>query len=105
MLANLEPKIGLLRKHLGRLRANPHVRDVRQCGFIAGIELGGPGGAVLDPIQRTGARVCLAARNHGLLPRPILDTIVLMLPLCATEEELDRACTAIERAIADVVMQ
>jgi adenosylmethionine-8-amino-7-oxononanoate aminotransferase len=102
VLANLEPKIRLLRRNLERLRANPHVRDVRQCGFIAGIELGGPGGAALDPIQRTGARVCLAARNHGLLTRPILDTIVLMLPLCATEGEIAQACGAIESAIADL---
>lgn len=102
VLANLGPKIRLLGKHLERLRANSPVREVRQCGFIAGIELGGPGGAVLDPIQRTGARVCLAARHHGVLTRPIMDTIVLMPPLCATEGEIDRACKAIELAIADV---
>jgi adenosylmethionine-8-amino-7-oxononanoate aminotransferase len=103
ILDQLKPKIRLLGKHLDRLRANSHVREVRQCGFIAGIELGGPGGAPLEPIQRTGARVCLAARRHGLLTRPILDTVVLMLPLCVTFAQIDQACSAVESAIADVV--
>jgi len=103
ILAQLQPKIAQLTERLKRLRANPHVRDIRQTGFIAGIELGAPGGAPLDPAQRTGAQVCLAARRHGLLTRPILDTIVLMLPLCATPMQIDQACDAVEMAIAEVL--
>ena len=103
VLAQLEPKIAHLTRRLDHLRANPHVREIRQCGFIAGIELDRPDGPPLDPIERTGARVCLAARKHGLLTRPILDTIVLMLPLCVTSAQIDHACNAIEMAIADVV--
>jgi adenosylmethionine-8-amino-7-oxononanoate aminotransferase len=102
VLAQLQPKIRHLTHRLDALRANPRVREIRQCGFIAGIELGAPGGAPLDPIQRTGARVCLAARRHGLLTRPILDTIVLMPPLCITPEQIDAACDAVARAIAGV---
>ncbi len=80
------------------LRANPRVREIRQCGFITGIELDAS-----DPSRRTGARICLAARNHGLLTRPILDTIVLMLPLCVTATQIETACDAIEMAIADAM--
>lgn len=103
VLARLRPKISHFTGSLEALRANPHIREIRQCGFIAGIELGAPGGAPLDPIQRTGARVCLAARRHGLLTRPIHDTIVLMPPLCVTSEQIDAACRAVELAIADVL--
>jgi adenosylmethionine-8-amino-7-oxononanoate aminotransferase len=103
VLAALQPKIARLTERLERLRANLHVRDVRQCGFIAGIELGGPGGAPLDPTLRTGARVCFAARKHGLLTRPVLDTIVLMLPLCVTMAQIDDACDAVETAIAAIL--
>jgi adenosylmethionine-8-amino-7-oxononanoate aminotransferase len=102
VLARLQPKIALLSRNLDRLRANRHLREIRQCGFIAGIELGGPDGTPLDATQRTGARVCLAARPHGLLTRPILDTIVLMPPLCITPAQLEQACHAVELAIADV---
>jgi adenosylmethionine-8-amino-7-oxononanoate aminotransferase len=102
VLPLLQPKIALLTRLLDRLRASPHVREIRQCGFIAGIELGAPDGAPLDPLGRTGARVCLAARRHGLLTRPILDTIVLMPPFCVTPEHIDHACGAVELAIAEV---
>jgi adenosylmethionine-8-amino-7-oxononanoate aminotransferase len=103
VLTQLRPKICHLTRALDRLRANPHIREIRQCGFIAGIELGAAGGAPLDPLQRTGARVCLAARRHGLLTRPILDTIVLMPPLCTRMDELDRAIRAVELAVDDVL--
>jgi adenosylmethionine-8-amino-7-oxononanoate aminotransferase len=88
-LERLQPKIGLMGELLKELKeANPKVRDVRQCGFVAGIEVDG-----------AGARVCLAAREHGLLTRPIRDTIVLMPPLCTTEEDLRLAVRAIEVAV------
>jgi adenosylmethionine-8-amino-7-oxononanoate aminotransferase len=90
VLANLQPKIRLLAALLERLRDHPRVRDIRQCGLIAGIELDGPG-----------APVCIAARRHGLLTRPILNTVVLMPPLCITGEELERAVRALELAIED----
>jgi adenosylmethionine-8-amino-7-oxononanoate aminotransferase len=99
VLAGLRAKIGQLGERLERVRGNPHVREVRQCGFIAGIELGG---ADCDLIRRNGARVCLAARRHGLLTRPILDTVVLMPPLCVTAAQIDQACDAIELGIAEV---
>ncbi len=102
VLDQLQPKIDLLRMNLDRLRANPRVREVRQCGFIAGIEIGAPDGAPPDPVQRAGARVCMAARRHGLLTRPILDTVVLMPPLCVTPAQIDHACRAVEMAIEDV---
>jgi adenosylmethionine-8-amino-7-oxononanoate aminotransferase len=103
VLARLQGKIALLRENLDRLRRNPHVREVRQCGFIAGIELGGTNGTPLDPKAKTGARACIAARKYGLLTRPILDTIVLMPPLCITEEQIATACAAVESAIRDVL--
>jgi adenosylmethionine-8-amino-7-oxononanoate aminotransferase len=44
--------------------------------------------------------VCLAARAHGLLTRPILDTLVLMPPLATTPAELDHALAALDAAIS-----
>jgi adenosylmethionine-8-amino-7-oxononanoate aminotransferase len=100
----LAPKITRMSELLHDLRvANPHVRAIRQCGFIAGIELGDLSGGRLPAESRTGERVCLAARRHGLLTRPILDTIVLLPPLCTTGEELAHAVEAIDRAIREVL--
>jgi adenosylmethionine---8-amino-7-oxononanoate aminotransferase len=87
-LERLQSKITLMGELLEELKAtHSNVRAVRQCGFVAGIELEGGG-----------AQICLAAREHGLLTRPIRDTIVLMPPLCTTEDELRLAVRAIAMA-------
>jgi len=49
-----------------------------------------------------GARVCMAARKHGLLTRPIRDTIVLLPPYCIEVSELRRAVDAISLAIGEI---
>ena len=76
---------------------------VRCRGLIAGIELRQADGSPYPPAHRMGAKVCVAARGHGLLTRPIRDTVVLMPPLCSTVEELRFAVTSLRQAVADVV--
>ncbi len=91
----------LLRTHLAPL---PHVGEIRQLGLIAGIDLWA------DPAARqpfpwesqTGARVCQAARAHGLLTRPVRDTLVLMPPYCTTDGELARMVEALRRGIEEI---
>jgi adenosylmethionine-8-amino-7-oxononanoate aminotransferase len=46
--------------------------------------------------------VCLAARKHGLLTRPIGNTIVLMPPLCVTLDEIERMVKALRAAMDEV---
>ena len=101
-LERLGPKIERLSGRLAGLKNLANVRAVRQCGFIAGIELGKSDGTAFDWREQVGAKVCLRAREHGLLTRPILDVIVLMLPLCATTDEIDLAIEATKLAIAEV---
>ncbi len=102
-LANLAPKIDHMAAGLTALKlAHPIVHDVRQCGFVAGIELRRPDGSPFPAETRTGEAVCTAARKHGLLTRPILDTLVLMPPLCTTADELDHAFTALGCAISEI---
>jgi adenosylmethionine-8-amino-7-oxononanoate aminotransferase len=102
-LEKLPAKITRLGSGLAALKAaHPCVHDVRQCGFIAGIELRRPGGAPFPAEARVGEAVCHAARAHGLLTRPVLDTIVLMPPLCATGDDLDHAFRALDAAISRI---
>jgi adenosylmethionine-8-amino-7-oxononanoate aminotransferase len=60
-----------------------------------------------DELKNTNAvdlavKVCLAARDHGLLTRPIRNVIVLMPPLCIGAEELPRSIEAIRMSILEV---
>ena len=97
VLSQLQPKIRLLAAELALLAQVSHVREIRQCGFIAAIELEpAPGWA------RTGKAVCEAARKCGLLTRPIRDSVVLMPPFCITEAQLRHTAAAIRTAISEV---
>lgn len=102
VLEKLQPKIAAMTRLLGELKSHPCVHDIRQCGFLAGIEVGDRGGGAFPWQARTGGRICEAARMHGLLTRPVLDTVVLMPPLCTSESQLCSAVSAIGLAIEDV---
>lgn len=89
-LERLKPKIAMLRRLLIPLRDHPHVGDIRQLGFIAGIEL------VRDrrtkepyPLEdRIGMKVAEEARRLGLLIRPLGNVLVLIPPLSTNLREL-----------------
>ncbi|MFZ4483958.1 MAG: adenosylmethionine--8-amino-7-oxononanoate transaminase [Chthoniobacterales bacterium] len=102
-LAGLQPKIRRFGELLCALAAEPHIGEVRQCGFIAGIDVVAdqPTHAPHPWQAQTGARVCRAARAHGLLTRPVRDTVVLMPPLCFSEDELARAVEAVRLAVQE----
>jgi adenosylmethionine-8-amino-7-oxononanoate aminotransferase len=103
-LESLQPKIAWLSESLENLGTLPCVAEIRQCGFIAGIEIMADA-ATRTPFpwqELTGAKVCTTARKHGLLTRPILDTLVLMLPLCATDSQISLAVEALGKAINEV---
>lgn len=102
VLENLQPKIRLMERVLRELSEFPSVFETRQCGFLAGIEVRHPTGEPFAWQARTGGRICEAARRHGLLTRPVLDTVVLMPPLCTTEDQLARAGEALSQAIREV---
>jgi adenosylmethionine---8-amino-7-oxononanoate aminotransferase len=90
ILENMQPRIAYVQKRLNKLLALPHVSDVRQWGYMAGIEL------VEDkalrkgyaPEQRTGHKVTLEARKKNVIIRPLGDVIVLMPPLSISDDEL-----------------
>jgi adenosylmethionine-8-amino-7-oxononanoate aminotransferase len=97
VLENLGPKIQQMHDELEGLRNLPAVKEIRQCGFIAGIELASSTGA-----SKLADDVCRAARERGLLTRAIRDVIVLMPPLCITSQQLSVAIEAIRSSIVDL---
>ena len=82
-----------------RARCGPRVSGIRHLGLISGIDVASVDGQAFPADQLMGTRVCLAAREFGLLTRPILDTIVLMPPLCILPEEIEMMVDALACAI------
>ena len=103
VLGRLGPKLAALSRGLDHLsqKHSRHVRAVRQCGFVAGLEVGAELRASEVP-PRWGNAVCTAARSFGLLTRPIGNTVVLMPPLCTTDVELESALSALDQALENV---
>jgi len=93
VLEALQPKIRYLNSALASLKGLPGVNEVRQCGFIAGIE---------TARTEMAAAVCVEARRHGLLTRPIRNVVVLMPPLCITIAQLSKAVEALRASITEV---
>lgn len=84
---------------------HPRVGDVRQEGTILAVEI------VADRTTRTrfpaserrGARVCQAAREFGLLTRPVGDVLILMPPYSTSPEELEQMVTALLQALTQEI--
>lgn len=96
--------------HFGHLldqafSTHPHVREIRQRGLTAALDLAPSRAcdATFPPGDRTGLQICLRARTHGLLLRPLGDTLLLVPPLCLTEDELGELVHRTARAITDVL--
>ncbi len=93
----LQPKIELLTRLLShRIATLPAVAEVRQRGFMVGIELI-PFGAD----ERVGHHVTLAARRRGALIRPLGDVVVLMPALAISEADLRRLVAITAASIAE----
>ncbi|HZN67245.1 MAG TPA: adenosylmethionine--8-amino-7-oxononanoate transaminase [Tepidisphaeraceae bacterium] len=92
-----ERKAMFLRAMLEDLKDLPHVGDVRQLGFMVGIELAEDkvSRKPFDPKRRVGAEVCHRVRRHGVILRPLGDVIVLMPPLAMEQEDLKKIVTAV----------
>ena len=82
---------------------HPHVRALRQRGLTAAVDLAPAGGGEYPVALRAGLQVCLRAREHGLLLRPLGDSLLLVPPLCLDEAELNELAARTLRSINDVL--
>jgi lysine---8-amino-7-oxononanoate aminotransferase len=93
-----------LAKLLAPLSDFAHVGEVRQKGFMVGIELVRDK-QTKEPYhwdERIGVRVCRRARENGLLTRPLGNVVVLIPPLVSTEDELAEMVGILAESIEDV---
>jgi adenosylmethionine-8-amino-7-oxononanoate aminotransferase len=86
----MQPRIARLSEGLERFHRLAHVSDVRQWGYMIGIELVESKGERKSyaPEQRIGYKVIIEARKRSVMIRPLGDVIVLMPPLSIADAEL-----------------
>lgn len=67
-----------------------HVREIRQRGMVAALDLfAGAGKPDWEVGARTGMKICMHARERGLILRPLVDTLVFIPPLVISHDEID----------------
>jgi adenosylmethionine---8-amino-7-oxononanoate aminotransferase len=102
VIEQMQPKIEYLQRRLNDdFLQLAHVSDVRQWGFMIGIEL------VEDKNnrksypseKRLGHKIILEARKRGVMIRPLGDVIVLMPPLTIADSELKMLLDVVYDAI------
>lgn len=86
------------------LRSLPHVGEIRQLGFMCGIELvhSKETKERFPAEKRVGYRATLKMRELGMLTRPLGDVIVFMPPHVTTREELKEMVSIMKEAIVHV---
>lgn len=103
VLSKLPAKIAHLARNLQTLWDLPHVGDVRQAGFMVGVELV-RNRKTREPYaweEGVGRKVCRRLRDAGILLRPLGNVLVLMPPLSSTPAELTNLVQKTRRAILE----
>lgn len=100
----VKEKIHILEKNLKRLNGLRYVGEIRQKGFMVGIELvkNKDSKEVFPPSERIGYKVCKEIRKFGIFLRPLGDVIVILPPLSITEREIMHLIDATFKSIKKV---
>lgn len=94
VLGENRKKSAYILKKLEKFKKLPKVKEVRQTGMIAVVELQG-----YQPQERIGLKVYEYGLNHGVLLRPLGHVIYFMPPYIITYEEIDKMIDTAYEAI------
>lgn len=84
--------------------SHPNVAEVRQLGLTGAVDLVPRDRNRRWPADlRVGFQVSLAARKHGLVIRPLCDSLLLVPPIIATPDEVRHLVRALHAALDDVL--
>jgi adenosylmethionine-8-amino-7-oxononanoate aminotransferase len=91
-----------LAEMLAPLKELPHVGDIRQKGYMVGIDLVADKATkqAFDPATRVGHAVCQRIRGRGVILRPLGDVIVLMPAPAMGVENLRTIVEAVRAEVA-----
>ena len=100
-LEKLKKKIEILTERLEEFWYVNYVGDVRQLGFMAGIEIvkDKEKGEKFPYGMRVGFRIANMCRERGVFLRPLGDVMVLMMPLIIEENEMNYVIDVLKESI------
>jgi len=101
IIKKIKENILFLKSKIEELKEIECVGDIRQSGFIIGIELvkDKDKKTEFDYREKAGWKVCLNAREYGILIRPLGNVVVLNPPLSSDEFILNRLVEGVKESI------
>ncbi|ADR33529.1 adenosylmethionine-8-amino-7-oxononanoate aminotransferase apoenzyme [Sulfuricurvum kujiense DSM 16994] len=97
VIENNRKTIAAMAEELKRFKSLPKVKEVRQCGMIAAIEV-----EEFEPHERIGLKIHRLCMEQGVLIRPLGSVIYVMTPYVITPDELKSVFDAIESALGNI---
>jgi adenosylmethionine-8-amino-7-oxononanoate aminotransferase len=104
LLQQVEQVSQTLQSTFSTLTAHPHVTNIRGIGMIAALDLvqDRRSGAAFPFTDRVGFQVYKQGLKHGLLLRPLGDTLYVWLPLITTEQQIVEIVARIDRVLTEL---
>ncbi len=102
LMEKVPAKVARLEDRLRRdILTLPHVREIRQRGFMVGIELvkDKERGERYAPGVRIANQVVLEARRRGVIVRPLGDTLIMLPPLTISDAEMETLVAVVRGSI------
>lgn len=105
IIDKMQEKIEFFSRCLEIFENHKNVGEVRQKGFMVGIEI------VKDRVskeifpfrEKVAIKISQKARKYGLITRPLGNVLVLMPPLSSTKEELNFICDSLYKSLCDIL--
>jgi adenosylmethionine-8-amino-7-oxononanoate aminotransferase len=104
LINRVQRKSQRLARMLDERRPLRHIGDIRQKGFMVGIELVADKRTrePFDPRRRMGAAVCDRIRHRGVILRPLGDVIVINPPLAMEPVDLQKIVAAVAEEVGNI---
>ncbi|MFP3254193.1 MAG: aminotransferase class III-fold pyridoxal phosphate-dependent enzyme, partial [Hydrogenobaculum sp.] len=99
VLGLLKEKIDYLEKRLKEFESLKHVKEIRQLGFMAAIELAKDKKEPYEIKERIGFKVANYAKKKGVFLRPLGNNMILVMPLSIGFEEMDKVLDVLYESI------
>jgi adenosylmethionine-8-amino-7-oxononanoate aminotransferase len=99
LVAHVEQVSEVLQDEFAKLGSHPHVTNIRGVGMIGALDLlkDRDAGIAYDFTERVGFQVYKEGLKHGLMLRPLGDTVYVWLPLVTTAEQITDIVHRIDR--------
>ena len=104
LLARVNENHATIRQVLAEIAECEHVGEVRNRGFMTGIELVRDR-STREPYawqEQIGVKVCDRSRELGMIVRPLGHVVIFMPPLASTAAELQEMLSILHRSISEV---